>query len=71
MNQVIITTAGAPHPQALIQSVDLSSGAIAFAWLDAGGNPVDSGNSVAQLDVSSGNWPTLTQIRAALVASTS
>jgi hypothetical protein len=70
MNTVIITTPDAPHPKARVHSINLDAGSIAFSWLDEQDTPVDSGNSVAQLDTSAGTWPTTAQIRAALTAST-
>lgn len=44
----IVALTGAPHPQALIQSVSAREGVVLFAWLDAAGKPVDSGGSVAR-----------------------
>lgn len=38
----------ASHPKAEVQSVDPANGILTFAWLDADGNRVDSGGSVAR-----------------------
>lgn len=44
----IISLTGTVHPQARIDSVSPESGTVVFAWLDADGNAVDSGGSVAR-----------------------
>lgn len=43
----ILILAGAPHPKALVQSVEAATGLLLFAWLNAEGERVDSGGSVA------------------------
>jgi hypothetical protein len=48
MNPLIVTLTGTVHPQARIDSVSAETGTAVFAWLDADGNPVDSGNSIAR-----------------------
>ncbi len=48
----VLTLTGAPHPQALVQSVDAAAGVCVFAWLNAEGERVDSGGSVARFIVS-------------------
>lgn len=48
---VIVATPNAPHPQARIRAVDFEAGTIRFDWLDANGQPVDTGNSLAQVTV--------------------
>lgn len=48
----ILILAGAPHPQALVQSVDAATGVCVFAWLNSEGAQVDSGGSVARFIVS-------------------
>lgn len=48
----ILTLTGAPHPRALVQSIDAASGLCVFAWLNADGERVDSGGSVARFIVS-------------------
>lgn len=44
----ILTLTGTAHPQALVQHIDPANGILMFAWLDASGNRVDSGNSGAK-----------------------
>lgn len=44
----ILTLAGTAHPKALVQRIEPATGLLLFAWLDADGNRVDSGNSVAR-----------------------
>lgn len=44
----IFSLTGTPHPKALVQSVDSANGVLIFAWLDAQGNRVDSGQSFAR-----------------------
>ena len=44
----IVALTGAPHPHALIQSVDASTGLCVFAWLNSAGRRVDSGGSVVR-----------------------
>lgn len=44
----VIVTDGGAHGKALVQSVDPERGVVLFAWLDADGEPVDSGHSVAR-----------------------
>lgn len=39
---------GAPHPRARITSVDAAAGTFIFAWLNAKGQPVDSGGSIGR-----------------------
>lgn len=48
MNPRIVSLTGAPHPQARIDSLFPETGIVVFAWLDADGNPVDSGGSIAR-----------------------
>lgn len=48
----ILILADAPHPKALVQSIDAATGLCLFAWLDANGAQVDSGGSVARFTVS-------------------
>lgn len=48
MNPRILTLTGAPHPKALVQSVDAATGRATFRWLDSAGTSVDSGGSVAR-----------------------
>lgn len=48
MSARIISLIGTAYPQARIDSVSPETGTVNFAWLDAGGNPVDSGGSVAR-----------------------
>jgi hypothetical protein len=48
---IIVDTPSAPHPKARVRVIDLQSGTIHFTWLDASGNPVDSGNSIAPITV--------------------
>lgn len=38
----------APHPQALVQSLDVAHGVLLFAWADAEGRAIDSGRSLAR-----------------------
>jgi hypothetical protein len=44
----ILTLTTAPFPKAEVQVVDPRNGVLLFAWLDADGNRVDSGNSIAR-----------------------
>lgn len=44
----VLTLTGAPHPKALVQSVDAAAGVVVFAFADADGHAVDSGNSIAR-----------------------
>jgi hypothetical protein len=44
----ILTLTGTAHPKALVQAIDPANGILMFAWLDADGNRVDSGNSGAK-----------------------
>jgi hypothetical protein len=48
---IIVATPSAPHPQARVLVVDLAAGVIVFDWLDAEGQPVDTGNSIARITV--------------------
>lgn len=48
MNPRILNLTGTTHPKVEIQSVDAGNGVATFRWLDADGNPVDSGGSVAR-----------------------
>jgi hypothetical protein len=48
---IIVQTPGAPHAQARVRVVDLAAGVIVFDWMDAQGQPVDSGNSLARITV--------------------
>lgn len=64
-----ISTPTAPHPQAQIISVNLTTGTIRFNWLAADGQRVDSGNSVAPFSPGE-DWPSEADIADAIVAST-
>lgn len=44
----ILTLTGTAYPQAFVQRIDPANGILGFAWLDAQGNRVDSGSSVAR-----------------------
>lgn len=44
----VLMLTGAPHPKALVQSVDNAAGVVVFSWADADGRAVDSGNSIAR-----------------------
>jgi hypothetical protein len=44
----VLTLTGTPFPKALVQSVDAAAGVCLFAWLNAAGERVDSGGSVAR-----------------------
>jgi hypothetical protein len=48
MSARILTISGAAHPKAEVQSVNDAAGLCLFRWLNAGGNVVDSGGSVAK-----------------------
>lgn len=48
MSARILNLSGTVHPKAEIQSVSAQHGVATFRWLDADGNPVDSGGSVAR-----------------------
>lgn len=48
---IVVNTPSAPHPQARVRVIDLASGVITFDWLDANGQPVDTGNSQARITV--------------------
>lgn len=48
MNTRILTLTGTVHPKAEIQSVSAATGSATFRWLNASGNPVDSGGSIAR-----------------------
>lgn len=45
---VLALPEGAPFPQARVTAVDREAGTFTFAWLDAEGQPVDSGNSIGR-----------------------
>lgn len=47
----ILSVTGTVHPQAEVQSVSAATGVATFRWLDAAGNPVDSGGSIARFTV--------------------
>lgn len=64
-----IATPTAPHPSAQILSVNLVTGTIRFNWLDAAGQPVDSGNSVAPFTPGA-DWPTDADLATAITAAT-
>ena len=65
----IVSTPAAPHPQAQIIAVNLTTGTIRFNWLAADGQRVDSGNSVAPFAPGE-DWPAESDIAGAIVAST-
>lgn len=44
----ILALTGTAYPKAEIQSVSAAHGVATFRWLDAGGQPVDSGGSLAR-----------------------
>lgn len=44
----ILSLTGTPHPQALVTGINPGTGILGFRWLDASGQPVDSGGSVAR-----------------------
>lgn len=44
----VLTLVDAPHPKAIVQSVDAESGTLVFSWANADGAAVDSGNSIAR-----------------------
>lgn len=74
---VIIATPAAPHPQFLLKSLTLDlqagTGVLTGDWLDAQGQPVDSGNSVIHLTQLSAAPLTETQqqlLAAAIAAAT-
>lgn len=74
---VIIATPAAPHPQFLLKSLTLDlqagTGVLTGDWLDAQGQPVDSGNSVIHLTQLSATPLTETQqqlLAAAIAAAT-
>lgn len=48
MSTRILTLTGTPHPQAEVTACDAEHGILTFRWLDANGQPVDSGGSVAR-----------------------
>jgi hypothetical protein len=68
-NNIVVNTPDAPHPKAQIHTVNLDEGRVRFSWRDAGGNPVDSGNSLAQLGAIT-SLPTEADLVAAITAST-
>lgn len=47
-NTLLDLPPGAPHPRAVVQSLDLAAGSLVFAWADSAGMPVDSGGSIAR-----------------------
>ena len=48
----ILSTPSAGHPQAEIINIDPANGVATYRWLDANGEPVDSGNSIARFTAS-------------------
>ena len=44
----ILTLTGAPYPKALVESLDLATGTLVFAYLNAGAARIDSGKSIAR-----------------------
>lgn len=43
----VLATPAAAHPQVLVKSINPGELTVCFDWLDAEGQPVDSGNSIA------------------------
>lgn len=48
MSTRILSVTGTVYPKAELIAVNANVGVATFRWLDAGGNPVDSGGSVAR-----------------------
>lgn len=46
----ILSISGTVHPQVEIQVINADTGTVVFRWLDADGNPVDSGGSTAAIE---------------------
>lgn len=57
MSARILILTGTVHPKAELQAIDAANGIATFRWLDAAGNPVDSGGSVAKFAPLAPNEP--------------
>ncbi|MFA6962449.1 MAG: hypothetical protein WC205_16965 [Opitutaceae bacterium] len=44
----VLTLTGAAHPKAIVQRVDAAAGVVLYAFADAQGKALDSGNSIAR-----------------------
>lgn len=65
----VIATPGAVYPQARVDHVDAVGHTVCFQWLDAGGAPVDSGNSIAHYTTADDTQPpTDAELQAAIEA---
>lgn len=47
----ILTLTGTTYPKAEVQSVDPINGVLLFAWCNADGERIDSGNSIARFEI--------------------
>lgn len=66
---VIVDTPAAPHPKAQVLSIDYQGGVILFDWLNAQGQRVDSGDSIARF-TPDGSILTAVQVVTAITNST-